>query len=99
MVDGLGQKAQTYLKKYWSNNMQTHYEKRFLKELSESCNRDVDLSEQSYYSGEQRLHYKRLVVDGKETMHHVDLMALQDTGVRGRMLEEVRNLTRALMLN
>jgi hypothetical protein len=79
--------------------MYTHYEKRFLKELSESCNRDVDLSEQSYYSGEQRLHYKRLVVDGRETRHHVDLFSLQDTGTRGRMLEEVRTLTRALMLN
>lgn len=79
--------------------MYTHYEKRFLKELHESCNREVDLSEQSYYSGEQRTHYKRLVVDGKETRHHVDLFALQDTGVRGRMLEEVRSLTRALLLN
>jgi hypothetical protein len=79
--------------------MYNYFEKRFLKELNESCGRDVDLSEQSYYSGEQRLHYKRLIVDGKETRHHVDLMALQDNGVRGRMLQEVRTLTRALTLN
>ena len=79
--------------------MQTHYEKKFLKELHESCNRDVDLTDDSFYSGHEQMHYKYLVVDGKRTRFKVDLFALQDTSPRGKMLEEVRMLTRALMLN
>ena len=79
--------------------MLTHYEKKFLKELHENTKKEVDLSSNSFYSGELRMHYKHLVVDGKTTGHKVDLFALQDTGPRGKMLEEVRILTRALLLN
>jgi hypothetical protein len=79
--------------------MLNHYEKKFLKELTESTKKDVDLTKESFYSGELRMHYKHLVVNGKATNHKVDLFALQDTNSRGRMQEEVRNLTRALLLN
>lgn len=79
--------------------MQPHYEKKFLKELHENCKRDVDLTEDSFYSGQEGLHYKYLLVDGRRTRFRVDLFALQDTSSRGKMLEEVRMLTRALMLN
>ena len=79
--------------------MLNHYEKKFLKELHENCKRDVDLTKDSFYIGELRMHYKHLVVDGKVTNHKVDLFNLQDAGPRGKMMEEVRNLTRALLLN
>ena len=79
--------------------MLNHYEKKFLKELNESTKKEVDLTKESFYSGELRMHYKHLVVDGKVTSHKVDLINLQDTGVRGKMMEEVRTLTRALLLN
>ena len=79
--------------------MLTHYEKKFLKELNENTKKDVDLTKESFYSGEMRMHYKHLVVDGKVTNHKVDLFNLQDTGARGKMQEEVRTLTRALLLN
>jgi hypothetical protein len=79
--------------------MLTHYEKKFLKELHESTKKEVELSEQSYYSGELRLHYRYLIVDGKRTKNRVDLFSLQDTGPRGKMQEQVRTLTRALLLD
>ena len=79
--------------------MLTHYEKKFLKELNENVKKDLDLTSESFYSGELRMHYKYLVVEGQRTKHKVDLFALQDVGPRGKMLEEVRMLTRALLLN
>lgn len=79
--------------------MLNHYEKKFLKELHENTKRDLDLTKESFYSGEMRLYYKHLIVDGQTTNHKVDLFALTDAGPRGRMMEEVRNLTRALVLN
>ena len=79
--------------------MLNHYEKKFLKELHENVKKEVDLSRESLYSGEMRMHHRYLVVDGKPTALKVDLFALQDTGHRGKMQEEVRNLTRALLLN
>ena len=79
--------------------MLNHYEKKFLKELYESVKIDVDLTKDSFYSGELRMHYKYLIVDGKVSKHKVDLFNLQDVGPRGKMLLEVRNLTRALLLN
>lgn len=78
--------------------MTKHIENKILKEVSEKTNRDVTLSEQSFYSGEQRMHYKRLVVDGKETTNHVDLMGLQSASSHGRLQEEVKNLTRLVLL-
>lgn len=79
--------------------MSNHHEKRFLKEIREITNRDVDLSKESFYSGEFRMHYKKLIVDGQSTHYKVDLYDLQDTGPRGKMQEQVRHLARALMLN
>lgn len=79
--------------------MLDHYEKKFLKELHENVKREVDLSRESFYSGDLRMHYRYLILDGKPTVHKVDLFALQDGGQRGKMQEEVRNLTRALLLN
>lgn len=78
--------------------MAKHIEDKIMKEVSEKTNRDVTLSEQSFYSGEMRMHYKRLVVDGRETHHHVDLMSLQSASSRGRIQEEVGRLTRLIVL-
>ena len=75
-----------------------HIEEKVMREVSERTKHDVTLSKESFYSGEMRMHYKRLVVDGKQTMHHVDLMDLQSASSRGRLTEEVRKLSSLVLL-
>lgn len=78
--------------------MSRHIEEKIMKEVSDRTNHYVTLSKNSFYSGEMRMHYKRLVVDGKETSHHVDLMDLQSASSRGRLSEEVRKLSSLVLL-
>ena len=75
-----------------------HLVEKFEREASEFCKRDIRLSEESFYSGEQRSYYKKLVVDGKETRHHIDLFRLQEANSRGRMNEKVRTVAGLLIL-
>ncbi len=79
--------------------MYRHLEEKFCRDLSEKTKRDITLSRNSYYSGEQMLHYKKLVVDGKETHHHVDINNLRDYSDRNKMSEKQKALTEILLNN
>jgi len=79
--------------------MHKHLEEKFCRDLSEKTKRDITLSEQSFYSGEQSLLYKRLVIDGRETRHHVDIMNLRDYGDRNRVSEKTKALAEILLPN
>jgi len=46
-------------------------------ELTKNLNRTVRFSKESFYSGEERLLYKRLTVDDKPTGIKVNIMDLQ----------------------
>jgi len=76
-----------------------HLEEKFCKDLSEKTNRDITLSKESFYSGEQYLHYKKLVIDGRVTRHHVDIGNLRDYTDRNRMSEKAKALTEILLSN
>ena len=78
--------------------MLRHIVERFEREASAFCKRQVTLSENSFYSGEQRSYYKKLVVDGKETRHHIDIMDLQESMSRDRMTEKVRMVAGLILL-
>jgi hypothetical protein len=71
---------------------------RFEREASEFTKRDISLSKESFYSGEQRSLYKRLVIDGTETRHHIDLMDLQESVGRGRFTDRVRAVAGIILL-
>ena len=79
--------------------MNTQLIERFEKEASEFTKRDVTLSKNSFYSGEQRSFYKKLVVDGQETRHHIDIMDLQESVSRGKMTEKVRVIAGLILLS
>lgn len=78
--------------------MLRHIVERFEREASEFTKRKVTLSERSFYSGEQRSYYKKLVVDGYETRHHIDIMELQESMSRDRMQEKVRVVAGLILL-
>ena len=78
--------------------MLRHLVERFEREASEFTKRDISLSQDSFYSGEQRSYYKKLVVDGKETRHHIDIMELQETVSRGRMADKVHAVAGLILL-
>ena len=78
--------------------MLRHIVERFEREASNFTKRQVTLSENSFYSGEQRSYYKKLVVDGKETRHHIDIMDLQESMSRDRMTEKVRMVAGLILL-
>ncbi len=46
-------------------------------ELTKNLNRTVRFSKESFYSGEERLYYKRLTIDDKPTGIKVNIMDLQ----------------------
>lgn len=75
-----------------------HLVEKFETEASEFCRRDVSLTQESFYSGEQRSYYKKLVVDGKETRHHIDLFQLQESVGRGKLSEKVRAVAGLIIL-
>lgn len=78
--------------------MLRHIIERFEREASQFTKRNITLSDNSFYSGEQRSYYKKLVVDGKETRHHIDIMDLQDSVSRDRMNEKVRAVAGLILL-
>jgi hypothetical protein len=78
--------------------MTRHIEEKVMKEVSEKTNRDISLSYDSFYSGEMRSFYKKLVIDGTETSHHVDLFWLQEASSRGKLHEEIKRLTGIVLL-
>ena len=78
--------------------MLRHIVERFEREASAFTKRNVTLSENSFYSGEQRSYYKKLVVDGKETRHHIDIMDLQESIGRDRLNEKVRAVAGLILL-
>lgn len=78
--------------------MLDHIVEKFEKEASDFCKRDISLSRDSYYSGEQRSYYKKLVVDGKETRHHIDLFQLHELNGRGKLNEKVRTVAGLIIL-
>jgi hypothetical protein len=78
--------------------MNKHLIERFEREASEFTKREVTLSKDSFYSGEQRSFYKKLVIDGKETRHHIDVMELQESLSRGKMTDKVRAVAGIILL-
>lgn len=78
--------------------MLKHLVEKFERDATEFCRRDISLSEDSFYSGEQRSYYKKLVVDGKETRHHIDLFDLQESSARGKLHEKIRTVAGLLIL-
>lgn len=78
--------------------MLRHIVERFEREASEFTKRKVTLSDNSFYSGEQRSFYKKLVIDGQETRHHIDVMELQESMSRDRMHEKVRAVAGLILL-
>lgn len=74
-----------------------HLEEKFCKDLSEKTNREITLSKNSFYSGEQMLHYKKLMIDGRETHHHVDINNLRDYTDRNKMSEKQKALSEILL--
>jgi len=79
--------------------MLRHLVEKFEREASDFCKREISLTRESFYSGEQRSYYKKLVVDGKETRHHIDLFQLQEANSRGRLNEKVRTVAGLLILS
>ena len=79
--------------------MLQHIVEKFEREASEFCRREITLSDTSFYSGEQRSYYKKLVVDGKETRHHIDIFQLQESNARGKLHEKVRTVAGLLILS
>lgn len=78
--------------------MLRHLVEKFEREASEFCRRKVALSEESFYSGEQRSYYKKLIVDGVETRHHIDLFELQESSARGKINEKIRTVAGLIIL-
>ena len=78
--------------------MYNHLIERFEREVRQVSKRDITLSDSSFYSGEQRSLYKKVVVDGQETHMHVDLFQLQDSIGRGRVAEQVRTIVASILL-
>lgn len=78
--------------------MLRHLVEKFEREASEFCKKEITLSEDSFYSGEQRSYYKKLVVNGKETRHHIDLFRLQEASARGRINEQIRAVAGLIIL-
>ena len=78
--------------------MLRHIVERFEREASAFTKRDITLSTDSFYSGEQRSYYKKLVIDGVETRHHIDIMDLQESMSRDRMNEKVRAIAGLILL-
>lgn len=78
--------------------MLTHLVEKFERDATEFCKKDISLTEESYYSGEQRSLYKKLVVNGKETRHHIDLFDLQEASARGKLNEKIRAVAGLLIL-
>lgn len=76
-----------------------HIFEKFEREASEFTKREISLSKDSFYSGEQRSHYKKLVVDGVETRHHIDLVDLQESASRGRLADKVRVVAAMILLS
>jgi len=79
--------------------MLEHIVEKFEREASEFCRREITLTERSFYSGEQRSYYKKLVVDGKETRHHIDIFQLHEASGRGKLHEKVRTVAGLLILS
>lgn len=78
--------------------MYNHLVERFEREVRQFSKKDITLTKQSYYSGEQRSLYKKVVVDGEETHIHVDLFQLQDSIGRGKVAEQVRTVVATVLL-
>ena len=76
-----------------------HLEEKFCRDLSEKTGKEISLTKRSFYSGEQNLHYKKLVVNGRETMHHVDINNLRDYTDRSRPSEKAKALAEILLFN
>lgn len=79
--------------------MLEHIVEKFEDEASEFCRKEIRLTERSFYSGEQKSYYKKLVVDGKETRHHIDIFQLQEANARGKLHEKVRTVAGLLILS
>jgi len=78
--------------------MLRHLVEKFEREASEFCKKEVTLSEDSFYSGEQRSYYKKLVVNGKETRHHIDLFRLQEASACKKQVRVVESTNRSEQL-
>lgn len=78
--------------------MLKHLVEKFEREASEFCRKNISLTDTSFYSGEQRSFYKKLVVDGKETRHHIDLFELQESNARGKLNEKIRAVAGLIIL-
>lgn len=65
-------------------------------ELTKNLNRTVRFSKESFYSGEERLYYKRLTIDDMPTGIKVNIMDLQ-TGERPVKVEhKVANIMKMI---
>jgi hypothetical protein len=57
--------------------------------LSSALNGNVRFTKESFYSGEERLFYKRLTLDDKPLGIKVNIMDLQEGGRRARVEDKV----------
>lgn len=78
--------------------MLKYLEEKFEREVSEFCKKNITLSNESFYSGEQRSYYKKLIVNGRETRHHIDLFELQESNARNKLNEKVRAIAGLIIL-
>lgn len=64
--------------------------------LTKNLNRTVRFSRESFYSGEERLYYKRLTIDDKPAGIKVNIMDLQAGGRRARVEDKVASIMKML---
>lgn len=78
--------------------MYRHLVERFERESRNFTKRDVSLSDDSFYIGEQNSLYKKVIVDGRETKIRVDLFKLQESVGRGTVTEQVKAVVAQVIL-
>jgi hypothetical protein len=64
--------------------------------LSDNLNSKVRFSKESFYSGEERLFYKRITINDKPTGVRVNIMDLQDGGKRVNLENKIAGITKML---
>jgi hypothetical protein len=67
--------------------------------LSEATNSKIRLSKESFYSGQERLFYKRLLRDDKKTGVRVDIMDLQGDRLRGKLDFKIKGILSMLSIS
>jgi len=67
--------------------------------LSEATNSKIRFSKESFYSGQERLFYKRLMQNGEKTGIRVDIMDLQSDKLRGKYDAKIRGILKMLSIS